>query len=290
MQRQLLNLRRSLDAVPIIRHFIASLFACFCTVSLASDIGNEVIRSDMQQDSPNGGYFELGLGLASWDSAIYGYPEENTHAGAPAESGAYLSVNANYTYNGFFIEVYTESIQGVALGYNVGQTQYWSFDLVATGAYEYFGKETSDAWRDLKERKESIGLGIRATYYSPHFIAQFHALTDASDSYNGHTGSVYLGKNFQWQNWNLYTLAGANYHSDAAVDYYVGIDEDEATPELPYHEGKAGLEKVIELGAAYPLSQKWVFRTSYRYTSLPNSPLIVKEADQIFTTSVSYVF
>jgi len=278
----------------IIKRLLPLWIPVFSPVVGAADIITEIRSGDMHAGVTDGGYLDLGLGLSYTNGYVYGYPDNNLDSQSGGNLYSYVNVNGSYNYRGLFVEVYSESINGLTLGYNFHNGKKWTFDLIGTQAYGYLGKQDSEAWQDLNERNGSLDLGLRASYYHSAYIIQFHVLADVSNNYNSQTASAYIGKNWQRRNWNFHALFGLNYHSSKAANYYLGVEENEASLRFPAYQGKGGIETTAEVGLAYPVSEQWVFRAGYRYRLLPagitDSPLVTNKGMHLLSSSLSYVF
>jgi outer membrane protein len=137
-------------------------------------------------------------------------------------------------------------------------------------------------------------LGFRATGYYENYIIQMHALTDISETHGGQDFSFKVGRYWQYKNWNLHAIQAVRYNSAAIANYYFSVQPEDASEKFPEFHAHAGFNYVFELGATYPLSQKWVFRSSFRHVELEHqwagSPLLVATHADTFINSISYVF
>jgi outer membrane scaffolding protein for murein synthesis (MipA/OmpV family) len=262
-------------------------------IAQAGDLGREIRSGTMAPDNQNGGYFSLGVGIGVVQHTIYGYPEDNQDD--DGLSGiAYLNLNGRYQYNNWFIEAYSESVHDFNMGYTLLDDDKWSVDFILSPSFSYLGEDSSDDWKELKERDGDLGAGFRVNHYTPDYILQFRLLSDISGTHGGQNASAFIGKNWQIRNWNFHSLVGVTYNSADALDYYFGIEESEVSDEFSRFDASGGLDLTIELGLAYPISEDWVFRAGYRYMRLPNeiadSPLILRQDFQLLATSINYVF
>ena len=121
-----------------------------------------------------------------------------------------------------------------------------------------------------------------------------HGLTDISRTHYGELFSLKLARHWQYRNWNFHGIVGATYRSQEIADYYYSIDASEASEKYPEYEAPAGMSYVSELGATYPLSEKWVLRGFIRRIDLDknanDSPLILDDRSEMIATAISYVF
>jgi MipA family protein len=276
--------------------FIGLLFYSFITSllspAIAGDLSSEIRNATTASDNDNGGYFEIGLGVAYYSNPVIGMPENNEKGEYHDEY--YVDINARYQYQGFFVETFSQSIESLTFGYNFYDNKKWSMDWIATVQHGEMSENTSDDYRDLNKRYTDFMMGPRSTHYLGKTILQFHLLKDISNTHHGELAALKLARHWQYRNWTLHGIVGATYRSDKVIDYYFGIDESEASEKFPVHTAKSGMAYIYEVGATYPLSEKWVFRSFVRRvdvdSEITQSPLILDDHGEIFATSISYVF
>jgi outer membrane protein len=274
------------------------LFTSHAFTCVAGDLSSDVRKGASGPDAGNGGYFEVGAGLTSYSSPMVGVPEGNQKGDVNTE--IFLDINARYQYHGWFMELFSQSLEQFTMGYNFynGTNDYtsgnWAIDWVALAEHdEMSAKETND-YRGLKTRRGDFMSGPRATVYLDNYIVQLHALTDISRTHYGELYSLKLARHWQYRNWNFHGIVGGTYRSQEITDYYFSVDADEASARYPEYDAPAGMSYVAELGATYPLSEKWVFRGFIRHIKLESvatkSPLILDDHGEMIATAISYVF
>lgn len=265
---------------------------------MAGDLSSDVRKGASGPDTGNGGYVEVGLGFASYTNPVVGAPEGNKKGEVHNEG--FIDISARYQYNGWFVELFSQSLEQFTMGYNFynGTHDYtsgnWALDWVALAEHdEMSGDETND-YRGLKTRRGDFMSGPRATAYLGNYIVQLHALTDISRTHYGELYSLKLARHWQYRNWNFHGIVGATYRSQEITDYYFSIAADEASEVFPEYSAPAGMAYVAEFGATYPISEKWVFRGFIRRIELASvatkSPLILDDHGEIIATAISYVF
>lgn len=279
-------------------HTILLTAFIYSTGSFADDISHSVRGGASIPADQNGGFLDLGLGLAYYKSPIWGYPEGNTNSSYGLDTELYLNVNGRYQYQGFFIEAYAEGINGFNMGYNLITETNWSVDII--GAPVNFGMGDQDdnkTWEksSLKPREGDFNLGIRANYAHPDYMVELRVLQDITGTHDGHSVSTLVGKNWQKRNLNLHVLAGITYQSKHAGEYYFNVSPAEANEQITEYSGAAASFLAnAEFGLTYPIKEDWVWRGFCRYTKImsgvTDSPLLIHDEAIIFASSVSYVF
>lgn len=260
--------------------------------SVAGDLSTDVRNGTSSPSSVDGSYLELGMSLGAYTSPFYGIPEGNT-SGKELFSASF-DVNLRLQYKGWFVEGFSQSIEAFTFGYNLHNSDRWSFDIVALEQHAEISSVDSKDLIGLKTREADFMMGMRTTGYFGNYIVQTHALSDISEIHNGYVFSAKLARHWQYKNWNFHAIESVSYRSEKIADYYFSVHSDDATAQFPTFDASAGFTTVFEVGATYPLSQKWVLRTLLRHAELDSqwsaSPLLVATTGNIFITSISYVY
>jgi outer membrane scaffolding protein for murein synthesis (MipA/OmpV family) len=250
----------------------------------AGDLSSDVRKGALAPNTGDGGYIEIGLGAAAYTSPIVGMPEGNEKDEIHLEP--LLDINARYQYKGWFIELFSQSLEQFTLGYNFYNGDNWAVDWVGVVEHDEMSEEETDDYRGLKRRGSD--------FMSGNYIVQLHLLADISDTHHGELYSLKLARHWQYRNWTIHGIVGGTYRSRQIADYYFSIDESEASEKFPQYEAPAGMAYVVELGITFPISEKWVFRSLVRRIDLESSavksPLILDDHSEMIATSVSYVF
>ena len=264
--------------------------------ALSADIASDIRRGKSAPDNGDGGYFELGMGLALFESPLI-FVEEKKDDTFPIS----LIIAGEFSYKRFFLEAVATSLDGVNIGYNFYSGNIWALDFLASSfsgvlnEADELGEEGSEAQRreNLKERDTFYsGAGIRATGYYKDFILQYRLVSDVGG--NGVTSSARLGWKWLYKNWNFHAIATLGYTSSETNNYLYGITEEEATAEFPAYEADASFWVNGEFGVTYPVSESLVFR-SYALLgvfgeTVEKSPLLDGNRGYAIITSLSYVF
>lgn len=255
---------------------------------MASDITREVHQHGSSGDG-NGGYFELGMGL-EYREGISLINEENSPLMAE------LRLNAGYQWNNFFVDLYPSSVTPFLLGYNLVDKQNYSVDVVTGPQNGGFTQEDIGNAAAIKERNFDYLAGLRLTRYYGDTIVQVEARGDISNIHNGSFFLAVAGHSWALANGSQYVLGGAAYQTKNVLDYYFGITPEEANDQIAAYSADAAFFYRFEYGITYPLSAKWIVRTSstlYKFdSSVLNSPLTDNSHSTLIEADVSinYVF
>ncbi len=266
------------------------------SVAMAADSKAENITEDNSQSN---GYFKVGFGYRSETSPYHTEEDETT-----------ISLEGRYQWeNGLFVElpgVSNKLSPGISYGYNFYNLDNWNFDLIGIRSHGdiNYNEVISNQSIEVK-RKKSVRVGVRATGSYGSNTVQFIVTPYSNNNEydDGLYASLWLAKEWQISNWNVYASAGIQYRSKEILDYYYGISEDIATDNTPVYQAGDGINTTLQFGFDYPISENWVFESSVRYTklsdSISDSPIISNvvefdntRSDDITEVAVliSYVF
>ncbi len=255
----------------------------------AADIGYEIKNTNNNNNNEDGFLLELGPGLIAYDIPIIGATEEDEES-----SGLLVHLNAHYQKNGFFIEAFSDSYGGLAAGYKALSTEDWSIDIIGSQQNFQITSDNDSKLDGLRDRNFDFTAGVRVMRYFNNKILQLEALKDISDTHDGTIVNGIFASNWQYRNWNFYSALGLHYNSSDVVDYYLGVDADEANANFSEYQAASGLGYSVKFGSIYPLNEKWIMHADYlRYKladAATDSPLVTDDNIEIASLSFRYVF
>jgi MipA family protein len=277
----------------MINCFLAFIMMSLLAPALwAADLSADIRKGAGDPHAGDGNYLELGFSIGVINTPFYAMAPD-IEAGKYELSGS-LDVNFHYQYKDFFVEAFSQSLEQFTLGYNFADGEHWALDLVALEQHEEISKDINDDLEGIKKRRADYMFGPRGTGYFGNYIVQLHALTDISETHGGQVYSLKFARHWQYKNWNFHGIISESYRSGRVVDYYFSVQPEDATEKFYAFDADAGFIHTFELGATYPLSQKWVFRGLLRHVELERqwvgSPLVVQGYGDLLITSFSYVF
>ena len=267
---------------------IGGLLALFVSTSVFSADITHALRNNTPDKATTENYFELGLGAAIGRAPSLTDDDDKW-------AGGYLVINGSYNWNGLFIEKYGESGDPLLLGYNAYESENWSLDIIM--GPKFGGLHFDDKFEDLDDRNSSTMFGGRLTGYLGDNVVQFSLKHDISGNSHGTSASALLGRNWQVRNWNFHSLIGLQFFDSRINDYYLGINEDEASrSQFTQYSPGSNFNATAEIGVTYPITEDWVFRSTARFSSVSDadmdSPIFetTRSTRASLRTSITYVF
>lgn len=243
--------------------------------------------SHILMDSPHHGEsgWDISLGPAFYvvgNEFVVGM--EDADAIGPA-----LLSDISYQNNNFYF--FFNSTGGIAAGYSLYKNKDWIIDVVAGPK---FGLPENDKLKTIEERQFDFHGGIKLYHYGENNLFAVEVSQDISGAHDGALLSAEYLHEFQIKNWVLTLGAAIAFISEDMIDYYFGIDADEANSNFPVYQ--AGSSKALfgHLKLEYPINEKWIF-ASYLLTvkgdsTIKNSPITSSDFSSVLLTGVRYRF
>ena len=120
--------------------------------------------------------------------------------------------------------------RGSNIGWKFIENKRWEIAAVGELMPDYYDSSESDFFDGMDDRKRSFGVGAHAVWTPNNLGLKFVALSDVTGNSDGTEirGEVlyrYVGTNWRWV-----PRIGVVWQNDDYMDYYYGVDSDEAIP------------------------------------------------------------
>jgi outer membrane scaffolding protein for murein synthesis (MipA/OmpV family) len=267
---------------------VAIVLVAFSSFTHSADIAH-TLRANTQDNNDPDNFIEIGLG------ASLGIGSSLTDEEAKG-LGLFINLSSSYNWNGFFIDLGSETAEPLVIGYNAHNSDKWSFDLVLGTTEGGVSEDTDDRFIGIMKRQSSTMVGARLTGYFGKNILQVSLKRDVRGISDGTVATALLGRNWQYRNWNFHGLIGLNISDSKYNDYYLGVSEEESVlTGIESYDGKASIHFSSSVGVTYPLSENWIYRADISVSSnfgQNDSTLFEKRRnfDSVISTSINYVF
>lgn len=239
------------------------LLTCVVRPASAGDITTS-LRDGRIEESAYVATFELGL--------VAGYIN-NPHVNSKSREDDWLldmEIAGEFRRKNFFLETAQGTQDGVNLGYTLWHNEDWAIDFLAAsmaGGFRDLDNDSSnrgdsEAARNARLEDQDtfyLGTGFRVTRYLEDYVVQYRLVTDTWRN-NGVISTLRIGRGWQIRNWHLGTILSAQYTSEKTANYWIGVEEDEATGRYPAFEADDTMYYTVFFNVTKPLSQKWVWR------------------------------
>lgn len=125
--------------------------------------------------------------------------------------------------------------------------------------YDVSGYESDDAsaLRGMKERKGSFLAGGKTIWHNEYVDIGAEWLADISGNSNGQVASLWIEKTWRFgEHMILAPRLTTSWMSDKYIDYYYGVNANEARLGRPAYEGESGFNTVLSTRATYVFDRK----------------------------------
>lgn len=242
----------------------------------------------------------------AWDwSAGAGYYIEDSYLiGMDSyDDGLEIDLNLAMSYDNFYLDIDQSQLSGgVVVGYSLIDKYSWGLDILGTNVQAGFDETGLAFYNDtvieeligINSRHYDFDVGMRLTRRFENAQISFEYLHDITGAHNGWVINSFLSKIVPWRNWEFRAGAGVSAYSSDFINYYFGIDADEATALRPVYQTDGGSSLVLEFHGEYPINQHWVFLGGWLSTwfskEISNSPIVSQGYQHKAKVGVRYVF
>lgn len=272
------------------QHLIITALLFTALSAQSADIAREVRSPSAGSDA----FLELGIVLGTGKLPLVGFNGQDLEDSADTVNYLNLGLLGRFEYRNFFAEFIENSFNNATLGASVWTGENSELEIVFNSLFDKISRDEYTGMETIKDRHADFNGGVRGSYFFGDGIVQFELVHDIVNSHNGLIGSLQFGHQAQARNWNLHALLGVRYFSQDVIDHLFSVSADEATAELPEYQARDGFLPTVQVGAALPISERWVFRSLAEYSRLPktvsDSPL--SQGDELYSVQagVYYVF
>ena len=234
-------------------------------------------------DSPPG-TVGLGFGLRGGDT-----PYRDIDNVASMNNDNSTDLVPLYLYNGkwFFFH-------GTSAGVHLLDQGAVSVDAVASYRFDRLETDASPFYAGMEDREQTVDGGLSISLEQSWGTVNLTALTDLLSRHNGEEVSISYLLGMQAGKLKFTPYASYHYQSADLLDYYYGVDADEATASRPAYSADADDFWRIGLNSSYQLTRGWHLHANIAYETVPDSvrasPLT--DRDELWTGFVgaSYQF
>ncbi len=263
--------------------FITYLLLITSNQVLATELAvhdTKEIKENLDEDNS---YWELDLGISTEFGKSHIQGLDNN---ANGDLEALLLLSGGYYYKDFFIEVSPLIGRPLTIGYSLQRTKKLVVNVIAESLFLGFDESEQNSGNQLTgitPRKTSLDGGIEAYYSYKYGEARLRALTDISNTHNGFVVAFDYAYPIFMKRWTVWPSYGISWLSADTVDYYFGVDQNEARPDRPLYQPDSAFTHKINLYIAYQYNTHLSFVGYSDYIlfskNINNSPLVNESND-----------
>ena len=220
------------------------------------------------------------------------------------EDDTVLPIIPRFSYYGekFFIDNFT-------MGYSLFESDTQRLDLIGEFNQDFLHFETaSDIQKafasftrlsgqvviidvgeyELKPRHATYLVGPSYSYRGENWYFKVKYGIDSFNVNKGAEGSLEFGQNFSVNDWNFEHSIGASWKSKEIVEYYYGLDREEAPAIIAMYEpSDSATNPFYRLNTQYQINKDWRFLLSYKTEKLDE---VIVDSNIVNEESVDSVF
>ncbi|MCJ8319559.1 MAG: MipA/OmpV family protein [Colwellia sp.] len=218
-----------------------------------------------------------------------------------------FSLSLDLYYKGFYIQSSQRRLgsqfYSSEIGYQLINKDDWAIDILTKSYISGYSPKYLIEDQDkpiptldgLNDRDSGNGIAIRYSRFIDNdlFSVEFASLGVLSRA-DGWLIDSFYSHLIQYRNWDIYLGGGATFYSSRVIDYYLGVDLEEANEYRPEHQADGAMRLQAEIFAQHPISENWSFSAgitqNYYSNSVLDSPLADKQYITQILIGVMYVF
>lgn len=219
---------------------------------------------------------DLGLAVTHFRSGIQGLDKNES-----GELALQTLVSGGLYYKNFFIESTPLTGNPITFGYILKQKERLQVNFIAESLFSSISsehQERGDTLTGIKDRDGSLEAGLEVLYSTKHADIRFRALHDVAGIHKGGIVGLDIARPIYTDEFIIWPSLGVDFISANSVDYYFGIDADEANAQrTEYTPGSAWIGK-FRIYIERQINESWslVAFGGYSYFSedINHSPLV----------------
>lgn len=258
-----------------VRHLALATLVMLLTANASAD--NQVTHLPFA-DAPAGSV-GLGAGLRFGRS-----PYQDVDSLSSLENENNADRMPLYLYEGEYL-----FFHGTRAGVHLWRDQF-KVDAVAQYRFDRLEPEVSDFYRTVDKRNQTLEGGIALTSQWGSHELSTNLLQDMQSRHNGYVTD--LTYRYKWQRGRLQMAPYLSliYQSQELIDYYYGVDADEARLDLPEYSPSAVTLARLGFNTSYRLFDHWHVFANVSWEDLDkeitDSPLV--DEDQLYAAFVGF--
>lgn len=194
-----------------------------------------------------------------------------------------------YLYEGRYL--FARGTQG---GLHIVKNDRWELNLLLRYRFQKLDPDSNSFYEGLEERKQSVDSGIAVRFRPSWGEINASWVTDTLDRHNGEEIQLSYRYNFLFGPWTVSPFIGWSWQDAKLTNYYFGVSEDEARPDLPAYD--VGESQWLRFGVntTYQLTDRIMFFANVGFggadTEVLESPLVEEAAQSAAFIGGTYMF
>ncbi|MEZ8140898.1 hypothetical protein A1OO_15600 [Enterovibrio norvegicus FF-33] len=255
---------------------IVVLFSTLAAASAVHAAGDTYILNGSIYTKQNTWIAEAGV------AGISDLYKEQDDSVVPVLNFGYHGDDFNVDLNGANYRVYGTDSDQVNIG------------VILTSAGLAYDDDTSDFLKGMDDRDLSVDLGLNVDFRLGTGVISTYFQHDVSGAYKGYIAGARYFDIATIGDADFVSFAGVMLQSKDFVDYYFGVNQNEARANRPAYTGDSSVAYELGYKLIYPLSESWNLTQSTQYTRLgsdvADSPIVDSANQWMVGATIAYHF
>ena len=214
--------------------------------------------------------------------------------GAAVAENPYINEDSEEAFAFPIIEYRGEKffVKDGEIGYNLVRKNGFGVGLLVTGRDTYLSYDDNyddnEQLAGVEEREVTADAGIYMLHTSELGQFKMRLLDEVSGEHSGYSADASYTFDLKWNQWRINPAVGLVWESDASVDHFFGVSEQEANQNLKAYKGESATTWFTGIRGRYALTKYWDVDLSAYYvrmgSGITDSSLI--EENQLYATSI----
>lgn len=183
---------------------------------------------------------------------------------------------------------------GVSGGYRLIKGPMWSLGPVFRPRFTGYQADDSAALRGMDDRDWTLDLGAAWSWRTDYGLISAGWVTDVFGRHKGHELEFSYTIMFPLAGFDIIPSAAVQYQSSDLVDYYYGVDPDEARPGRPAYEAGGAWNPYLRLAVRRKLNERWSLllggQLDWFDSEIKDSPIVDDSRDFMLLGGLLYSF
>jgi len=185
-------------------------------------------------------------------------------------------------------------MRGVVGGYRLWSQGGWSVGPIVQPRLEGYQQDDSSALNGMHDRDWSVDVGVGVSWLTKVGFFGLSGVTDVLGRHKGQELEFSYTILFEWAGFDFIPSTGVRYKTENLVDYYYGVEAEEARAGRPAYEGENAVDPFVRLAVRRKLSERWSLLAAVQYEwldkEISESPIVDRDYEASFMVGMLYAW
>lgn len=194
-----------------------------------------------------------------------------------------------YLYNGKYI-----FFRGTAGGVHLVSTDTFELNVIGRYRFSKLDPDRNEFYRTIEERRQSLDGGVELRLRGGWGALNANYLTDTLNRHQGQSAEVSYRYTIERGNLSFSPFVSWAWNSDKLTDYYFGVSQSEARPDLPVYSPGESQWVAFGMNTTWWVSNRVQFFANIGFGGIDSvvgaSPLVEEDTQSVFFGGGTYIF